>query len=165
MNDMTRTFGQTHAAAQTVLFIDHGTVVLYLDRICGTVFGTNPAADTADTAFLTGGSALIVIGAFDDNVIGTFMYVDDVLRTDSYTGSAGNTLLLVYLCCSAFSNADSSKLALIHTGSAADATEAAGVTLIVTAAAAGDQSRFIWKFFLNRFFRSHLSVSFHTGCP
>ena len=67
------TFYSTHSATQTYGFLDHCTVVFYMDRTGSTGFFTDAAADAADRTDSSGIFAFIFVGAFNNNGIGTVM--------------------------------------------------------------------------------------------
>ena len=73
MDNVSWAFHCAHTTAQTYGFLDHCTVVFYMDRTSSTGFFTDAAADAADRTDSSGIFAFIFVGAFNNNGIGTVM--------------------------------------------------------------------------------------------
>ena len=86
-----------HAAAEALAVVDDGNVVLNMDCACGTDLLTHAAADAADFADAASILALVLVGALDNDVVGTFVDVDQILGAVGSALAAGNALVLIDL--------------------------------------------------------------------
>ena len=87
----------THAAAQALSIINDGDIIDDLDGTCGTDLLTHAAADAADFTDATSILALVLVGALDNDVVGTLVDVDQILGAVGSALAAGNALCLVDL--------------------------------------------------------------------
>ena len=78
---MTRTLNHAHATAETDRFINHCTVLCYLDSTSCAGLLTDTAADAAGQADLSGFFAILSVRTTNHNIIGTFMDMDHLFRT------------------------------------------------------------------------------------
>ena len=81
------------ATACAKIVVDARKIILYGDCAVRTGFLTLHTADTTVGAILTGKSALILVGAFNNHACGIVDKVDDSVGTLAYTYAASNTLL------------------------------------------------------------------------
>ncbi len=93
MNTLHGTNIVTSSAARTLIIINCGEIILYLDCSLGTGLLTLHTADASVGAGLTGNSTLVVAGALNDNSGGIVNDVDNVVGTGLGTEAAADTLL------------------------------------------------------------------------
>ena len=93
-----RANGCTLTAAGAEVVIYGREVVDNLDSAIRTSFLTLHTADTAVLTVLTYVSALVVIGALNDNTLGVFDEVNDTVGTLTHTDAAADTLFGVDSC-------------------------------------------------------------------
>ena len=91
VDDMAGTFDCAHTTAQADALVDDSAVLRHPDRTGGTGFLTDAAANAAGRTLFPGRRALVFVRAFDYNIVGTLMDMNDMLRTNPHTGAAGNT--------------------------------------------------------------------------
>ena len=87
----------THTAAEALAVVDDGNIVLNMDCACGTDLLTHTAADAADFADAASILALVLVGALDNDVVGDFVDVDQILGAVGSALAAGNALVLIDL--------------------------------------------------------------------
>ena len=87
----------TSSAARTLIIINCGEIILYLDCSLGTGLLTLHTADTSVGAGLTGYGTLIMAGALNDNSGGIINDMDNVVGTGLGTEATADTLLGINL--------------------------------------------------------------------
>lgn len=150
---MSRTFYCAHTTTKAYALVNGCTIVNHANGACCTGSFAQAAADTADRTDLPrtppgfGIHALVQIGAFYHDIVGTLMQMNHLLGTFSCTLSAGDAFLLIHLCHADLIDVNCAKLTRLHTRTAANTTvRAFGIRLIGAAAAvAGHQSRPVWE--------------------
>lgn len=100
-----------HAAAETFGIVNDGHVVYDMDRPGSADLFAHTAANAADAADSPGVLALILIGAFDHDAVGTLMDVDQILRAVGDTSAAGDALVFIDLSDAQFVNGDGAEFA------------------------------------------------------
>ena len=93
MNTLHGTNIVTSSAARTLIIINCGEIILYLDCSLGTGLLTLHTADASIGTGLTGNSTLVVAGALNDNSGGIVNDVDNVVGTGLGTEAAADTFL------------------------------------------------------------------------
>ena len=86
-----------HTAAEALAVVDDGNIVLNMDSAGSTNLLTHTAADAADFTDAASILALVLVGALDNDVVGTFVNVDQILGAVGSALAAGNALCLVDL--------------------------------------------------------------------
>ena len=104
MNTLHGTNIVTSSAARTLIIINCGEIILYLDCSLGTGLLTLHTADTAVGASLTGYSSLIVAGALNNNTGGVVNHMNYAVGTGLSTERASDTLGRIDLCNAVFTN-------------------------------------------------------------
>lgn len=158
---MAGAFNRAHPAAEADFFADDRAVVPDADSSgCAGLFA-DPAADTADRALFAGGRPRVMVGTFDNNIVGAVMNPNDLLRAGPRTGTAGNAGRLIHLRHTVWGQVDGTKLAGRNAGPASKAAEGASGFFPGgrAAAVAGYNSRFVGKLFSH----GHVSPSFHKA--
>jgi hypothetical protein len=121
---MPRTDFNTGSATNTFLRIDYREIVHHLNREIRTVFLTQSAGDTAETAGLDNVWAPLMVGAEHFEIAGGFPQENDSLGAGLGAGTAAGTLVFIddrY----AIDQMDRVKLTGLHTVSHAAAGEGA----------------------------------------
>lgn len=159
MDYFARTFYRTHAAAQTVCFINFRAEIDNMDCACGAGFFTDAAANAAYRALVFCVCAFVMVGTFYGNIICAVMYADNFLRADPHAGTAGYAFVFCYFRNAVAVQVYSIKFTVFDTGAAADAAVTARrcSLIFVTAAVAGNECSFIWKFLFYRHSQFFLS--------
>ena len=119
---MTRTFHHTHTAAETDRFINDRTVIRHFDGTCRTCLLTDTAADTAGRTDLSGFFAILLVRTANYNIIGTFMDMDNFLRTDFHTFSTGKAFIFIDFRHTIFIQGNCAKFTYADASSTANAT-------------------------------------------
>ena len=122
MDNVSWAFHCAHTTAQTYGFLDHCTVVFYFYRTgCAGLL----ADSTANTAYLTLFfclSSFAFVRTFDYNIIGTFMDMDNFLRTDFHTFSTGKAFIFIDFRHTIFIQGNCAKFTYADASSTANAT-------------------------------------------
>ena len=87
----------THTAAEALAVVDDGNIVLNMDCACGTDLLTHAAADAADFTDAARILALVLVGALDNDVVGDFVDVDQILGAVGSALATGNALRFIDL--------------------------------------------------------------------
>lgn len=99
MNDANRTFLDTQLAANTLILVNMGQVVLHRNGLLGTGLGTLHAANTASGTGLPGIAALIFVLTQDYGLALVLRHNGDHgVRAGSGTGTTAYTLFPIHLC-------------------------------------------------------------------
>ena len=153
----------THTAAEALGIINDSNVVDDLDGTSGTDLFTHTAADAADFADATSVLTLVLVGALDNDVVGTLVDTDQVLGAVGSTLAASDALLFIDLSNAQIVDGDSTELTSDDTLLTADAavnTLCIGGLASTAAAVTGDNSGLIGELLLD----SHSSFPLLIYC-
>ena len=142
----------THTAAEALAVVDNGNIINDLDSAGGTHLFTHAAADTADVTNSTCILALVVVGALNNDVVGYFVDVDQILGAVGSALTASDALLFVNFCNTQIVDVDSTELTSDDTLLTADtAIDTLGSGSLAGAAAAvtSDNSGLVGELLLN----------------
>ena len=116
MNDLTGASHGAGSAGQTLVGENEGAVFRYLNGSGRTCLFTQTTTDTGYVAHME--TTGILIGAQDDNGVCLYTQVDDTLGTSTVTGTATDTLALIYLGYTIGVDVNGAETAHIDTGTA-----------------------------------------------
>ena len=163
INRMAWAFYCTHSTAQAQLLVDHRMIINDADSTCGTRLLTDSAAYTAYFTLFFSLNSFTFIRTFDYNIIGTFMNMDNFLRTDFHTFSTGNAFIFIDFRNTIFIQGNCAKLTYTDAGSTANAAICTSLFPLCRPASTITcyKGCSVWK----SFFYCHINPSFRMVYP